>query len=249
MRRVAELLPWRRWTLRARMVVAIAALAAVALIVSGALGVAALRSYLVGQVDDQLYAARNFADLRESGQPAQGAQAVRPDFAPRNGTYRFAADGSLLRKENPDSPDLGGPAQIKADAARGRPFTVHAPSGNWRVIVVERNDGTGYFATAVSLQGIDATVRKLLITDVAVSAGVLILLGAAAASVVRLGLHPLTRMEVAAAEIADGDLSRRVEDADPHTESGRLGLALNAMLARIEDEVAARDASEARLRR
>jgi two-component system OmpR family sensor kinase len=66
--------------------------------------------------------------------------------------------------------------------------------------------------------------------------------------VVRLGLRPLTTMETLSAEISAGDLSRRVEDADPHTEPGRLGIALNSMLGRIESEVEARTRSEQRLR-
>jgi two-component system OmpR family sensor kinase len=52
-----------------------------------------------------------------------------------------------------------------------------------------------------------------------------------------------------AAAIAEGDLTQRVERADSHTEVGRLGLALNAMLAQIESAFNARAASEQRLRR
>src|SRR5206468_4773651 len=48
--------------------------------------------------------------------------------------------------------------------------------------------------------------------------------------------------------IAGGDLTRRVTDADPHSESGRLGMALNTMLARIEAAVGEQAASERRLR-
>jgi two-component system OmpR family sensor kinase len=250
-RRWAGLRSWRRWTLRSRLVLAIATLTAVGLVVSGAVGVAALRDYLFRQVDTQLTNAGRFADLRPgpAEQPDPGRAAERPSFAPDNGTYRFDATGVLIRKDNSAAPDLGTPAQVKARAAGGDPYTVRTRDGDWRVLVVPRRDGTGYFASAVSLRGVDGTVDSLIATDVAVSVAVLVLLGVAAASVVRIGLLPLTRMEEAAAEIADGDLSRRVDDADPHTESGRLGGALNSMLARIEDEVAARTASEQRLRR
>ena len=241
---------WRQWTLRSRMVVAIASLTAVGLIVAGAVGVLSLRSYLLGQVDNQLRGAERFANVQDSqvrppdpARPAQG-----PDFAPKNGSYHFDTTGALISKDNPASPDLS-PAQVKAGARNGRPFTAQAADGDWRVIVVPRDDGTGYFASAVSLGTVDGIVNSLIVADVAVSLAVLVLLGFAAASVVRIGLRPLTRMEQAAAEIADGDLSRRVEDADPHTESGRLGLALNTMLTRIESEVDARSASEQRLRR
>jgi two-component system, OmpR family, sensor kinase len=248
--RWGRLRQWRRWTLRSRLVLAIATLAAVGLVISGAVGVAALRSYLFGQVDSQLDSARRFADARPApfDQSELSRAGDRPSFGPDNGTYRFDADGVLLRKDNAAGPDLGSPAQVTAHAT-GRPFTVHASNGDWRVIVVQRSDHSGYFASAVSLRSVDGIVNSLIVTDVSVSLAVLILLGVGAASVVRIGLLPLTRMEEAAADIADGDLTRRVEDADPHTESGRLGVALNSMLSRIEDEVAARTNSEQRLRR
>ena len=52
--------------------------------------------------------------------------------------------------------------------------------------------------------------------------------------VIRRGLRPVDRMVETAAAIAAGDLSRRVPDADPGTELGRLGAALNEMLGQIE---------------
>ena len=55
-------------------------------------------------------------------------------------------------------------------------------------------------------------------------------------------------MEVTAGEIAAGELSRRVSPATPKTEIGRLGLALNEMLVRLELAFAERRASEDRLR-
>src|SRR5207244_4201033 len=66
---------------------------------------------------------------------------------------------------------------------------------------------------------------------------------------VRLGLRPLNRIEATAGQIAAGDLSRRVSPATQRTEVGRLGLALNAMLERLEQAFAQREASEEHLRR
>jgi two-component system OmpR family sensor kinase len=112
-RRWGALRHWRRWTLRSRLVLAIAALAAVGLIVSGAVGVAALRSYLLGQVDNQLVTAGRFADLRTAPFAADPARSgERPNFGPDNGTYRFDANGVLTRKDSDASPDLGTPAEI-----------------------------------------------------------------------------------------------------------------------------------------
>lgn len=56
-------------------------------------------------------------------------------------------------------------------------------------------------------------------------------------------------MAAAAGAIAGGDLSRRVPEADPRTEAGELGTALNTMLGRIEEAFAEHTASEERLRR
>ena len=74
------------------------------------------------------------------------------------------------------------------------------------------------------------------------------LLGVAGWVVVRIGLLPLDRMGHTAGRIAGGDLSHRVEATDPRTEVGRLGVALNAMLDRLEDAFSRRKASEDRLR-
>jgi two-component system OmpR family sensor kinase len=74
-------------------------------------------------------------------------------------------------------------------------------------------------------------------------------LGLALWWLVRRGLRPLEEMGVTAGAIAAGDLTRRVEPTDERTEVGRLGLALNEMLAQIEAAFEERRASEARLRR
>jgi two-component system OmpR family sensor kinase len=129
----------------------------------------------------------------------------------------------------------------------GVPYTVDGTQGPWRVIVMSKQGG-GYQVVAVSLGYIQSVDGQLLVIDLTVSALVLVLIAFAAATVVRIGLRPLTRMEEAAAAIAAGDLSRRVADADPHTESGRLGMALNGMLIQIESALDVRTASERRMR-
>ncbi|WP_327586772.1 HAMP domain-containing histidine kinase [Nonomuraea sp. NBC_00507] len=70
-----------------------------------------------------------------------------------------------------------------------------------------------------------------------------------AAHLIRGGLRPLDRIVETAAAIGAGDFGRRVETAQPGTEVGRLGDALNAMLGQIEDAFRQRQTSEERLRR
>jgi two-component system OmpR family sensor kinase len=62
-------------------------------------------------------------------------------------------------------------------------------------------------------------------------------------------MRPLEDVEVTAEQIAAGDLSARMPDANPHTEVGRLVTSLNSMLARIETSFEARAESENKLRR
>jgi two-component system OmpR family sensor kinase len=121
-------------------------------------------------------------------------------------------------------------------------------SANWRLLAVAIPESGGAVVIGTSLIEVEQTGDRLLLIDAGVTVLVLALLAVGAAFVVRLGLRPLTDMERLAADISAGNLSGRVADTDPHTEPGRLGGALNLMLARLEAEVSARTASEQRLR-
>jgi two-component system OmpR family sensor kinase len=94
-----------------------------------------------------------------------------------------------------------------------------------------------------------STLHRLLLIELLVTLVALGGIGLLGAWVVRIGLRPLDSIEQTAAGIAAGDLSKRVERAEQRTEVGRLGLALNAMLAQIEAAFKAREASERKLRR
>src|SRR5262249_4845260 len=63
------------------------------------------------------------------------------------------------------------------------------------------------------------------------------------------GRRPLKTTEPTGGAPAAGALPRRVPDSDPRTEVGRLGRALNMMLAQIESAFRARERSEASARR
>ena len=99
------------------------------------------------------------------------------------------------------------------------------------------------------LREVDQTLHRLLVVEALVIGGVLLALGALASFVARIGLRPLDRMADTAGAIVAGDLSQRVEPATTRTEVGRLGLALNRMLERLEEAFAERARSEDRLRR
>jgi two-component system OmpR family sensor kinase len=102
---------------------------------------------------------------------------------------------------------------------------------------------------AMPLNETAATLGQLAIIEATVTVIVLMLVALLATWTVGVALRPLARIEDTAAAIAAGDLGRRIESVDRSTEVGRLGLALNSMLARIEAALTAREASEQRLRR
>ena len=141
--------------------------------------------------------------------------------------------------------------KLPANIRTGAPFTVGSVGSGglrYRVIAQPAPDG-GTTIAALPLTEVDATLSQLLLIEGLVFSGVLLALGFGAWWIVRLGLRPLDAIGVTAGAIAAGDLTRRVDHAEPRTEVGRLGLSLNAMLARLEEAFAERRASEERLRR
>ena len=86
----------------------------------------------------------------------------------------------------------------------------------------------------------NSTLHTLFLTELAVTAGALVLALAGGWWLVRLGLRPLEDVERTADSIAAGDLDQRVPGADQPTEVGRLARALNVMLERIQAAFSAR---------
>jgi two-component system OmpR family sensor kinase len=122
-------------------------------------------------------------------------------------------------------------------------------NGRFRVLVQNVELSSHVLVIAVPLADVQQTLRRLVLVEGFVTVVVLLGLGVLAWWLVRHDLRPLDDMAAAAGRIAGGDLSERVSPAESRTEVGRLGLALNSMLGRIELAFAERTASEERLRR
>jgi two-component system, OmpR family, sensor kinase len=133
---------------------------------------------------------------------------------------------------------------------RALPFDVLAVSGagHYRVLVSSLPASGGVLIAAVSLDDLNATLQRLLRVEL-IAAGLLASLAVATFWLLRRGLRPLGRISQVAGTIAQGDLDVRVSPAQERSEIGRLGLALNGMLERLEDAFARRDRSDAQLRR
>jgi two-component system OmpR family sensor kinase len=237
-------------------VLVVALLSAVALIVADVAGLLLIRKYLTERVDDRLSAMSR--PLRSGVPPDAFAAMPPPNRAPRSSSVQvvlvYHPDGTLdvARSIHADGPRPATPAfaELLDRAADGRPFTMAGADGgsDWRMLAVPVGATGAVVLFGTPLAEVQETTSQLLLIDLAVILLLLALLASTAAFVVRIGLRPLTVMERVAADISAGNLSGRVSGTDPHTEPGRLGLALNHMLARIEGEVSARTTSERRLR-
>ena len=96
---------------------------------------------------------------------------------------------------------------------------------------------------------LDRTVGKLGFFFLLIGLSLLTLIAIAARIVIKIGMRPLEDVEATAEQIASGDLSARMPEANPNTEVGRLVTSLNSMLTRIESSFAVRKESEDKLRR
>jgi two-component system OmpR family sensor kinase len=241
-------------SLRGRLVAGVLALAAAGMLLVGAVTYASQRSYQLDRVDSQLQGAtfgleRQFDDNKKfeggprGGGPPPGGGAPSETYGEqRDGEGNVLDSGFLNPNVTDDAPDL--PDEIPV----GDPRTVETPTGDYRVQATTAPDGTITVA-AIPMASTNEALERLLLVEGIVIGCVLVLIGGFALVVVRVGLLPLDRMGHTAAAIAGGDLSHRVETTDPRTEVGRLGIALNRMLDRLEDAFAAREASQERLRR
>lgn len=142
--------------------------------------------------------------------------------------------------------------QLPADNNVGpEPVTVDSVDGKavqWRAVSVSSPHG-GQITVARDLSDVRDTIRYLDWARAAIAAGVLAVLGIAGYLVVNRSLRPLADVERTAAAIAAGQLDRRVSERDPRTEVGRLSLALNGMLAQIQNAVADSETSAENARR
>jgi two-component system OmpR family sensor kinase len=188
------------------------------------------------------------------GSATQTAPTAGPDLLVPPGTYGELIDSKgavvshiqqIASNSQPKIPRL---ADISA--AQQTVLTVGSINGSsqWRTYVSPVLTGGYRLIVAVPTSSVTNALHRLLLIEVAGGFGLLILLSAGAGLVLRRGLAPIERMASTADRIAAGELSARVSTADPSTEVGTLGLALNTMLDEIETAFEERDATEDRLR-
>jgi len=244
--------------LRARILAVTVALFVVGLSAAGMTTYYVLSSRLVDRVDDQLEAAlRPVASALTRSAPLHEDEGEHGVFLPDGGYAALVDERGRIRREarfafDQETPRPEIPRElVRSQASDGEPTLATAPAvtgeTEYRLIAQSRGE-EGALIVAAPLTEVRATQRLLLLIGGAVGGLVLLAIGIAAYWLTRRELRPLERMAEKSQAIAAGDLSQRVEPDDPRTEVGRLGGALNAMLAEIERAFAERLAAEERLR-
>jgi two-component system OmpR family sensor kinase len=251
-----------RIPLRVTLVALLVALVTVALIATGFAATSLLRDYLTEQQVEELSSSAEdvardpwkiMGPCRDGagGVPVAGYLACLPPeesgqptvvWGPSRDRYRLPdlpeVSERLERRERHDGGDRG-----------FEMFTVRAGDGSttWRVATVPLPEG--YTAVVATDLGDDQkAISRLVAIEAIVGLIVLTVLAAAGYVLVRNSLRPLAEVERTAQAIAAGDLSQRVPVGDDRTEVGRLSLALNGMLSRIESAFRAQQASEEQAR-
>jgi two-component system OmpR family sensor kinase len=148
--------------------------------------------------------------------------------------------------------------QLEHIADSRKPLTLDLDGlGRYRVVAAPSRSGRDVIVTGLSMSNVDATMIRMLVILGIVT---VIALGAATTAgvvIIRRALAPLRRVAQTASEVVELPLARgevkvpmRVAEADanPATEVGQLGSALNRMLDHIAAALSARQASETRVR-
>jgi two-component system, OmpR family, sensor kinase len=250
-------------SLRARLVAGVVAVAAVGLIILAGVTYAEQRSFQLDRIDQQVHAAvfpvSGMLDNSAPNLPSRPGNDDDDQHGPGGhdenfpyGTYGERRDANGTTVATLPLTRFGQTAPEAPTLPRNLPInkivSVSAGGTRYRVLAVPDRHDTGTTVVAVPLRDVDQTLHRLLLVEALVIAAVLAALAAMAYGVVRLGLRPLDRIALTAGKIAGGDLSHRVEPDTDRTEVGRLGMALNKMLERLEDAFSRREASEERLR-
>ncbi|MBA4867157.1 HAMP domain-containing histidine kinase [Streptomyces sp. PSKA54] len=261
-------------SLRTRLVLGSVALIAVVCAVIGTVTTIALHSYLYEQLDKQVSEVAEISD-RPLNRP--GEQGAAPDqqtddplkFLGGPGRAHTVAallssDGTVTEAaksvSDPESAtkiaylNAAQKAALQSVPQDGKAHSVYIPGlGDYRVALSERG------STLVGLPEADVqdTISTLIAVEVSVTAAGLVAASIAGVAMVGVALRPLRRVAATATRVSElplhsGEVAlyERVPEAeaDPRTEIGQVGAALNRMLDHIHAALDARQRSETRVR-
>jgi two-component system, OmpR family, sensor kinase len=263
-------------TLQRRLVAVMSILLVAGLLVADIVTYVSVRSFLYGRADETLASSEalafNYVAFATQHKTALSAADLSRHVSPDVYVLIISPQGKVLVRRPSGSPARPNPMPLvssesvpvqKDPSDTTRNFGRYAgtfrpdpnavivgskgdPDGEYRAVAVDVPQGTIFLA--LSLNPTNDTLSSLRRVEIVASIVVLLIMGSLALWLVRRDLRPLREMAKTADAIASGDLGRRVPEESPATEVGRLGTALNEMLAQIESAFAEKSASEERLR-
>jgi two-component system OmpR family sensor kinase len=266
-----------RAQLRIKVMAGVLAVTLVALVAFDVAAVTTVRRYLLNQTDNNLQVALTLtlprlAAVLAGGQPAthvvagpRGSNKLPSQQVPTPkeripalpGAYDMVflpvrgAQVTLQVAANSGTNTIGwtlSPRTAKIAAAPG-PHTLFGPNGTANLRIVSLRAPGGSLVAGTSLDQVYETIVQVELIVGLGSIAVVLLIGFGVFVVLRRGLRPIETMAAQADRITAGDLTDRVAPHHPGSEVGRLGTALNGMLARIETGVQEREASQQQMRR
>ncbi len=257
---------WRGISLRAKVTGVTVALLAIGLFATGIGAMAFMRNALISNLDTQLQqlSAANLAsglfDITANGSTVSfhpKADAVVTDYFVA--LYAPGEDGALLASTGGNSeptPDFPTTFTLQDTVIQGDSvftLTDSETGAQFRAVVTAQpSAGTSTLFTQLVTMPV-APIDRVVTTFLGIF-GILALVTILAGALLTRWLVTLTfrglgQVESTAMAIAGGDLSQRLTDIEPGTEVGRLKLAINTMLNRVDAALAQRAASVRQMRR
>lgn len=262
------------WSLRRRLLLGLTVLVAAIAVTNGALTISSSHSQLISRLDQQLLSAAERTAIVLSRIPDAGTVTPPPDsrppvteFLPGQGagaigilivdgeTFAAGYVGADGEAHDLSDDELGALRAVPAGAA----ITVDLGGdlGRYRVVRTEADNGNVISINGLSLADVETTTATLIVNTAIVSVIGLIIAMLLGSVIVRVAIRPLDRVAATAARVSQRPLESRVAvpervsaaDTSPRTEVGRVGLALNELLGRVESALVSREAGEQQLRR
>ncbi|MFI6878256.1 sensor histidine kinase [Streptomyces sp. NPDC050400] len=256
--------------MRTRLVVTAVGLIALVAVVIGTVTTLALHTYLYGQLDQKV---RQTAMLANGG----GPQGQGLDRQPRQSGLAFlggpsgpetvgallSSDGTTITEaqRSDQSSDTGTTdlTEAQRDALAsvprdGEAHSVDLPGlGTYRV----QTSPNGTALVGLPAAEVESTLNTLIVIELSVTGAGLLAAGVTGVVMVGVALRPLRRVAATATRVSElplhsGEVTlyERVPDAeaDPRTEVGQVGAALNRMLDHVHGALESRQQSEMRVR-
>ena len=240
-------------SLKGRIILGVTILVIAGIAVSDVIGIVRMQSFLSTRIDQQINSVLTSTkrltsrlqrvESTTSGHVGIVARQNPPSIqAPSpvllvvygpSGSVAFVRYSQLGSIKEPTIPSLATATKL----ASGKNYfflRTNGGNGGFRAGLARLPNGEGYVLGAVSLDEYNSTISHLKFLDLVVGLIVLLVLMAMTYVVVRLGMRPLDQMEQAADEIAQGDLSLRINTDRAASEISRLAAAFNGMLGKIQ---------------